>query len=187
MFWRTTAILLNFGLYALFGALIAFFAMAFSASVPESSGDVSTKLSQFLLSEKKSEEFSLEELNSGLFDILIVASEEESKATKKSVAMPTQPILLLSDGRVELCVPFVSRIANAQVKLGAFFEIEFNGDKIKLVSVRIGRARLPDFIGERIAKEVFAFYSPIKALNKYILAAEKIKTVSLKDKIVLQK
>ena len=163
-----------------FGVLVAFFFLAFTRSVPPMVKSTSPLLADFLNSSEKSKEFSLVELDEGLFHIILDSAKKQSLAERNSVSAPISPNVIISGKQLQLCIPFSARVFSKNVKMGAFVGLSFDGDDIDVESVYIGNAKLPDFIAEDVAESLFGFYSSIKPLKKYleILDGCKVEVVS---------
>lgn len=181
LFWGFCSVLLNVVLFMTFGAILAFLILAFSADVPQTVASTSPSLGDFLNSNEKSKEFTLTELNEGVFNVILDCAREQSRSERHAVSAPVPPTLLVKEKNLQLCVPFSANIFSANVKLGAFVALSFEGDEINVKQVRIGNARIPAFIADDVAKSLFAFYSPIKPLKKYLDVLEDCKVEIVSD------
>ena len=181
LFWGLCSFVLNVVLFMTFGAILAFLILAFSADVPQTVKSTSPILGDFLNSSEKSKEFTLTELNEGVFNIILDCAREQSRSEQRSISAPVPPTLSISEKKLQLCIPFSAKIFSKNVKLGAFVILSFNGDEIAVEQVYIGDARVPDFIAENIAESLFYFYSPIKSLEKYFDILEDCKVEITSD------
>ena len=167
-FYGVFSLILNIVPYAVFGGLVAFFVLVFSADVPSMPKSTSPALANFLKSKAMSQNFAISDINEGIYYMIFDCAREQSRETKVAVAAPTPPVVLVREKKLYVCVPFTAKALSTSLKLGAFVELEFDGDDVKAKNVRIGNAKLPEFIGEDIAETLLEFYSSIKPIKKYL-------------------
>ena len=184
LFWGLSSILLNAILFMAFGGLVAFFFLAFSREVPSTINSTSPVLAEFLNSSEKSKDFSLVELNEGVFYLILDCAKKQSLSEQNAVSAPIPPTILANGNELQLCIPFSAKIFSRNVKLGAYLTLSFNGDDVEVDNVYVGNARLPDFIAENIAESLFGFYSSIKPLKKYFDILEDCKVTILSNSSV---
>ena len=180
-FYGVFSLILNIVPYAVFGGLVAFFVLVFSADVPSMPKSTSPALANFLKSKAMSQNFAISDINEGLFYMIFDCAKEQSKETKVAVAAPTPPVVLVREKKLFVCVPFTAKAMSSSLKLGAFVELEFDGKEVEAKNVRIGNAKLPEFIGEDIAETLLEFYSSIKPIKKYFEILEHCKVEIISD------
>ena len=189
MFFGSCGVLLNAGLYMLFGAMVAFFALAFSRGAPCPASYTSPKLADFIGSKKESEVFTVGEINEGILGIIMAAARQQARAERQGVSAPDAPVVLFDGENVEVCVPFMATFASNYAKLWARVTLKFNGlsGGVSVVSARIGDALLPLFMANELGKTLLGFYRPLKSLEKYIDAFEKMEVSVVAGTAVLKK
>lgn len=175
IFFGGTGLLINIVLYGVFGAFVAFFALVYTGASPREVSFTSPKLASFVDSGQTSAVFTAQELGEGVFYMIISAAKEQSKADKKGVAAPDAPSVSFAGKAVEVCVPFSVRILSKNLTLYATVGLSFDGNGVKVISARVGDARLPPFAASKLGKSLLEFYASLKPLNKYIEAFGKMK------------
>ena len=187
VFFWTCSLALSAGLFGLFGAMAAFLLLALSAENPKQPDYTDGSLARFVDSSEKSVSFTAEQLSAGLFGIVMDAAREQARAQNGGVAAPEAPVVLLDGGKIEVCVPFAAVVMSRHISLGAYVGLEFDGSGCKVVSGRIGNARLPRPLAVRLGRTLLGFYSHLTPAEKYLSAFDKMKIVSDSGKAVLAK
>lgn len=187
VFFGACSLAVSACLFGLFGALAAFLALALSAENPKQPDYTDASLARFLDSSEKSASFTAEELSAGLFGIVMDAAREQARTQNGGVAAPEAPAVLLDGGKIEVCVPFAAVAMSRHVLLGAYIGLEFDGSGCRVVSGRVGNARLPRPLAVRLGRTLTGFYSHLKPAEKYLAAFDKMKIVSDSGKAVLEK
>ena len=174
-------------LYAAFGTVAAFFTMVFSAEAPNPPNAMSPKLAAFLSSPEKVASFTIDEINEGVFYMLVEAAKEQSKEMRSGVAMPTPPSVSGASGAVRVSMPFSANLAGFAATIGISVDLIFDGESVQTGDARIGDARLPKIAAEFIAAHMIGVYSHIKPLAKYEQVLSKTKIAAGFNEFVLTK
>ena len=146
---------LSYAIFAIFGALCAFCALAFEFGNISRNPGYSDALSDFLSDDSASEiSLSDEELTEGFLGLLIDL-EQKKNPRKTALAIPNPPTFYLSEGVLTAGVRVsLAKSAGAEMK----FDIAFDGSAPKLVGARLGKARIPLFAARKIADNMKSLY-----------------------------
>ena len=146
---------LSYAIFAIFGALCAFCALAFEYFILVMNQCFSDALSDFL-SDDSASEISLSD-NGFLvrFLGLLIDLEQKKNPLKTALAIPNPPTFYLSEGVLTAGVRVsLAKSAGAEMK----FDIAFDGSAPKLVGARLGKARIPLFAARKIADNMKSLY-----------------------------
>lgn len=163
----------TFALYAGFGALAAFGVLALSDGGFRAAPAASQKLADFVASGEKSARFSAAELEGGLAYIIESAARETSRGLKRQISYPAAPSADFSDGKIVLGVPFAASFAGRVFAVRARIELTFDGCA-RVASASVGNAKLPHFAACRLADALLEMYKPLKPIDAYFSAFEKM-------------
>ncbi len=168
----------------IFGVIVAFLLLALVEVKVPTLRETSPILLEFLDSKDKSKNFSIEQIDGGIYHLMFKCAKDESIKKGESIAVPVSPILRLNGNDIEACIPFSVRTFDKNLSLGAFILLSLEDGKISMKSMKIGDARLPDFMAQKVANSLFDFYVSIKPLRKYLDIIESSKIQILPDNII---
>lgn len=165
----------SYAIFALFGAVCAFCALAFEFDNPHRKPAYSDALSNFLSDDSASEiSLSEKELTEGFLGLLIDL-EQKKNPRKTALAIPNPPTFHLSEGVLTAGVRVsLAKSAGAEMK----FDIAFDGSTPKLVGARLGEARIPLFAARKIADNMKSLYGVDE------IGLEKIKEIKLENSTI---
>ena len=165
----------SYAIFALFGAVCAFCALAFEFDNPHRKPAYSDALSNFLSDDSASEiSLSEKELTEGFLGLLIDL-EQKKNPRKTALSIPNPPTFHLSEWVLTAGVrASLAKSAGAEMK----FDIAFDGSTPKLVGARLGEARIPLFAARKIADNMKSLYGVDE------IGLEKIKEIKLENSTI---